>query len=94
MAAFRLADLARELGARVVGDPDLVLNGPAPLDRAGPGDLSFLANPLYRNLAASSLAGAVLLRPADHAALENPESRSWLLHDNPYEAFARALELF
>ena len=37
-----LGQLATENGAQVVGDPDLAVRGLAPLDRAGPDQLSFL----------------------------------------------------
>lgn len=95
MATFRLQDLARELGARLLGDPELEITGPAPLDRACASELGFLANPLYRTQVGLSAAGAILIRPEDHAALpEGPSTRAWLLHDQPYEAFARAMELF
>ena len=40
----RLADLAAAVGGVVEGDPERLVTGVAPLDRAGPGDLSFLAN--------------------------------------------------
>jgi UDP-3-O-[3-hydroxymyristoyl] glucosamine N-acyltransferase len=95
MASFRLEELARELGARLLGDPERIISGPAPLDRAGASELGFLANPLYRSQVEKSAAGAILIRPEDHAALPpGGPDRAWLLHDKPYEAFARAMELF
>lgn len=45
------------------GDADAPVTGVAPLDRAGPTDLSFLAAPRYASLLALSRAGVVLIHP-------------------------------
>ena len=39
---FRLGELAQRVGGELHGDADLLLTGVAPLDRAGPDQLSFL----------------------------------------------------
>ena len=44
----RLADLAVRFGCELRGDPDTVVDRVAPLQDAGPGAVSFLANPQYR----------------------------------------------
>lgn len=81
--------LADALGARLDGDPDLWITGVAPLERAGAADLSFLANPKYREAAKGSGAGAVLVAPG--VVLPG---KTLLVSPNPYAAFARALALF
>jgi len=86
---FRLADLAAELGAEVVGDADHELCGVRPLDTARREDLSFLHNPKYVEEAMSSDAGAILA--ADPAILPG---RNLLVCPEPYLALAHALELF
>jgi UDP-3-O-[3-hydroxymyristoyl] glucosamine N-acyltransferase len=83
-----LAELARHLGAEVVGDAELVVEAVRPLDEAGPGHLSFLHNPKYAEQARSSAAGAVLVE--DAATLPG---RTVLVTPEPYLAMARALEL-
>ena len=45
------------------GDPAVTVEGIAPLDRAGPRDLSFLANRKYAAAMGASRAGVVLLAP-------------------------------
>lgn len=60
---LRLADVAAAVGGRVVGDPDKLLSGIAPLDRAQEGDISFLAAAKYVKELATSAAGAVLVTP-------------------------------
>ena len=58
----RLDVLARELGAELHGPGDLEVTGLGTLGAAGPGQLTFLANPRYRAHLENSRAGAVLLR--------------------------------
>lgn len=87
--AFRLGELARRLNGRVHGDPERPIRGIAPLDRAGPEELSFLTNPRYRRAARASRAGALLVGPGSGL-----ERRDLLEVDEPYLALARLLELF
>ncbi len=80
-----LAELAgASLGARA--DRDAVFDDVAPLDRAGPKEVSFYDNPRYREQFAASTAGACVVAPkhADRA----PAGMTLLLSDKPYRAFA------
>lgn len=85
---MRLDELAKLLGAELLGDPDATVDGICPLDEAGPEHLSFLHNPRYVEQARQSRAGAILVRDAD----ELP-GRNLLVCAEPYFAFARALEV-
>lgn len=87
---LRASELARAIGATLDGDGDLLLHGVAPLDQAGPGDVSFLANPRYRQEAETSGAGALIVATGEQA-LRAPVL---LRASNPYLAFARALQAF
>jgi UDP-3-O-[3-hydroxymyristoyl] glucosamine N-acyltransferase len=89
MRTKKLADLASDLGAEVVGNGDLEICGVRPLDTAEAEHLSFLHNPKYVKEAQSSAAGAILV--ADSKML--PE-RTLLVCPEPYLALARALEIF
>jgi UDP-3-O-[3-hydroxymyristoyl] glucosamine N-acyltransferase len=84
-----LQDLAERIGCRLEGDPDLPITGVAGIEQAGPGEVTFVANPKYLSALASTRASAVILdedAPAPPcAALRTPA---------PYVAFAKALELF
>jgi UDP-3-O-[3-hydroxymyristoyl] glucosamine N-acyltransferase len=89
IAPTPVSTLARQIGATVEGDGGTVITGAASLEAAGPGDLSFLANPKYASHLAGTRAGAVIVdakavRPALGAAL--------LRVAQPYLAFARALQ--
>lgn len=61
--ALRVAEIAASVGGAVHGDPEYRVSGIAPLDRAGPSDLTFLASAKYAKLLAACEAGAVLVTP-------------------------------
>lgn len=84
--ALTAQELADRLGG-VLQDcpPDRVLAEVRPLDEAGPGSVSFLANPKYLVKAQSSRAGLILADPqADLKGLP------LLVMTNPYWGFAQA----
>lgn len=85
----KLADLASDLGAEVVGNGNLEICGVRPLDTAEAEHLSFLHNPKYVKEAQSSAAGAILV-----ADPETLPGRNLLVCAEPYLALARALEVF
>lgn len=60
-----LGELATRFGCELVGDPASTVTHVATLANAGPGALSFLANPAYRDELAKTRAGAVVVRPGD-----------------------------
>jgi len=62
-------EIAALTGGRLVGAPECEVGAVAPLDRAGPGDLSFLAASRYLQYFQQSRASIVLLR-AEHVAVE------------------------
>ena len=57
------ADIAEAVNGELSGDPTVRIRGIAPIDRAGPADLTFLASARYAPLLASSRAGVVLVSP-------------------------------
>lgn len=87
---MKLAQLASALNARLEnGSPELEITGVAGIKDAGPGQITFVANPKYAGAARTTKASAVIVTeefPAVSAAL--------LRCKNPYLAFAHALELF
>ena len=83
-----LADLAARLGCRLEGDGAIEIARIATLDQAGPGDLTFLANPRYAQAAQQTKASAIIL--ADDAP---PAPCAMLRSAHPYRSFADALAL-
>ena len=85
----RLTDLAVRIGARLVGDGEVVVTGISPIEEAGPGQVTFLSNPKYIRYAKNSKASAIIAREVVPGA-----QTAFLLSDNPYFAFACAVEVF
>lgn len=85
---MKLSTLADHLGATLQGDPDAEITSAAGLDAAGPGQLTFVANPKYTPLARTTQATAVVVEPAFEQI-----AAATLRIANPYLGFARALEL-
>jgi len=87
---MKLAQIATALGAKLEnGSPDIEITGVAGINEAGPGQLTFVANPKYAAAARSTKASVGIVGekfPALAAAM--------LRSRNPYLAFAHALELF
>ncbi|MFW6323706.1 MAG: UDP-3-O-(3-hydroxymyristoyl)glucosamine N-acyltransferase [Desulfovibrionales bacterium] len=86
---IRIHDLAQTLGLTYQGDGDCEISGVNTLDEAGPLDLSFLANPKYRDQLSTTAAGAVVV-DKDNASL----AETALISATPYLDFARAVQLF
>jgi UDP-3-O-[3-hydroxymyristoyl] glucosamine N-acyltransferase len=83
----RLRDLVERFGGELVGDPDIEIERLATLRNAGPGDLSFLANPKYRSELGATRAAAVVLPPAERESTTLPR----IIARDAYLYFARVL---
>ena len=79
----RLGELAELVGGTVVGDAELAIERIDTLEEAGPGELSFLANPRYLDRARASRADALLV-PRGVEGLEGNRIEV----DSPYLALA------
>jgi UDP-3-O-[3-hydroxymyristoyl] glucosamine N-acyltransferase len=86
---IRLSDLAARVGARLEGEGDSVVTGVAPIEEAGPGQVTFLANPKYLRFARESKAAAIIAKDRIEGA-----RTAFLLSDNPYFTFACVVEAF
>lgn len=86
---MRLSEVARHLDCTVRGAAEIEISGLSTLERAEPGDLSFLTNPKYQKAARATRASALIVGP-DYPATDLP----LLVHHNPYLTFAKAVELF
>ncbi|MCX6835309.1 MAG: UDP-3-O-(3-hydroxymyristoyl)glucosamine N-acyltransferase [candidate division Zixibacteria bacterium] len=78
-----LAELAARVGGTVEGDSETIIRSVAPVETAGPDQISFIANDKYFKFIATTKAGALILAPAvscEHVPV--------LRHGNPYYAFA------
>jgi UDP-3-O-[3-hydroxymyristoyl] glucosamine N-acyltransferase len=84
---MKLHQIAAALGCSLEGDGEIEISGVLGAEQAGPGQLTFLANPKYAPKVRQSKAGAVI-------AAASIEGIATLVSRNPYHDFARALELF
>jgi UDP-3-O-[3-hydroxymyristoyl] glucosamine N-acyltransferase len=82
-------ELAAFLGATLAGNPDVVITGIKAIEEAGPGDITFIANPKYMRFLETTKASAVIVSPE----VDDP-SKTLIKIDNPYLAFANTVTLF
>lgn len=85
---FRLSVLAERIGAILQGD-DAVVTGVAPIVEAGPGQVTFIANPKYARFAMETKASAIVAK----SRVEGSRA-AFILSEDPVLAFARLVELF
>ncbi|HYD47090.1 MAG TPA: UDP-3-O-(3-hydroxymyristoyl)glucosamine N-acyltransferase [Terriglobales bacterium] len=86
---MKLADIARAIDCELHGDGSVEIERTAPIDEAGSGDLTFVANPRYRSRLRTTAAAAVIVGTSE-AEVAIPSLRA----ADPYLAFSRALTLF
>jgi UDP-3-O-[3-hydroxymyristoyl] glucosamine N-acyltransferase len=92
-------ELAKQFQASLVGEISLSFNSLAPLERAQSDQISFLSNPLYRQQASDSTAGALILSQSDLDFLQanpsvNSAKRVYFVSKNPYATFAKMAQHF
>ena len=92
-------ELAKQFQASLMGEVSLVFNGLAPLETAQKEQISFLSNPLYRQQAADSKAGALIVSKSDYDFLQENADRKhsdrvYFVSPNPYATFARMAQYF
>ena len=85
---MKLREIAERLSCRLDGDGEVEIGGVAGIEDAGPGDLTFLANPRYTQALHTTRAAAVIV-----AVDAPPAPCATLRSDTPYLAFARAVGL-
>lgn len=89
MPIFTLAELAKQTGSKLFGNPDASISGVNTLEEAGSSDLSFLANSRYREMMKKSCAGAICVAPD----ISLDETKNYLVSDNPSLVFQQVAQL-
>ncbi len=92
MGQTKLSELSEYLGSvgmanQMVGDAGVLLESVNTLEDAGPRDLTFLSNPKYERLLATTRAGAVLV----NGKVALPERLNALRCPDPYAALAASI---
>ena len=88
---FSAGALAAHGGATVEGDAQRQISGVAPLQSAGPNDLSFFDHPRYAEQLKTSQAGAIAIK-AQHRGLA-PAGTSLLITRDPHRTYALAAQM-
>ncbi len=88
MRSISLQHLGELLGGDVVGDGSIEIRGVAGIGEAGPGDISFVANPKYIHEIRDCRASALIV-----GRDLSTDFRPLLVTDDPYLAFTRALHI-
>ena len=86
---MKLGELARRLDCTLEGPADVEITGVAGMDEASPTEITFLSNPKYRRKLRTTRAAAIMV----DKELQAPD-RALLRSENPYLAYARAVEIF
>lgn len=86
---MKLSEIARRIGCRMESDEDIEIVRIAGIEEAGPGDLTFISNRKYIRHLKTTKASAIIVAE-DLPLIEIPSLRT----EDPYLAFAHALEIF
>jgi len=85
---YTVRQLAEKIGAEFTGDGDAVIHSAAPIESAGPGQITFLSNPVYKKYLATTGATAVVVAPG--TVVDGPAA---VISKNPYLAFSQIIDL-
>ncbi|MDX9717278.1 UDP-3-O-(3-hydroxymyristoyl)glucosamine N-acyltransferase [Thauera sp. AutoDN2] len=88
---FRLQELVDRLGGELRGDGDVAVARVATLEKAGEGDLAFLANRKYLAQVRDCAASALIVGPD---SCEQLTARTLIVTPDPYLYFARVAQIF
>ena len=90
--SLKLGAIVEALGGRLLGSPDMLMSGLAPLLTAQSGHVSFLSQARYQSQLSSSLAGCVIVSPALEPQVLHRAAA--IITDDPYLYFARLTRLW
>jgi len=82
-----LKEIAEHVNGEVIGDGTIVIESPATLDSAGPGQITFLSNPKYAPHVKTTQAAAILV------ADEVQTNAHQVITEDPYYAFMQTVVL-
>jgi len=86
---YSVAQIAQLLDAEFTGDGDYLISGLAPIDSAGPSDITFLSDPKYKAQLSTTQAGCVLVS----AELKTAVPSNGIILKDTYLGFAKVAQL-
>ena len=90
MPLLSLKEIAEKIGGELRGDPSIKISNTAEIEKAKPGEITFLANPKYLSKLATTQASAVIV---DHRVTNLPNLPCIIVPD-AYFAFMQTLLMF
>lgn len=90
--ALRLDFITDRLGGELHGEPSQIIESLAPIETAGPGQISFLSHPKFRLLLDGSRAACLIVGP-DQAQAARARG-ACIVADQPYLYYARLTQLW
>ncbi len=87
---YTLKEIASLTNSILIGNPDHSVSGVDSLESASQEDISFLANPRYKEAMVQSFAGAIFVSSAE----DLPNEKNYLVSTNPSVAFQQVISLF
>lgn len=85
-------EIATLFEAEIVGDPTVEIQRVAKIEEAGPGDITFLANPKYEKYVATTKASAILVSSGFDTSKVQTSSLAFIKAPDPYVAFLQVLK--
>lgn len=85
-----LAELSQLTDSQLIGDPAHLITGVEDLESASSTEASFLANPRYRSLLATTDAGVICIDPLTPRI----DGKNYLVSSSPTAVFQKLIELF
>ncbi|NVJ65125.1 MAG: UDP-3-O-(3-hydroxymyristoyl)glucosamine N-acyltransferase [Gammaproteobacteria bacterium] len=88
-----LRELASELDAKLIGEPQCEITAVLPLDRANASSISFINDAKYLDQIVGSNAAALIIKPSFESSIPESYQGALLIVDDPYLAFARVSQI-
>jgi UDP-3-O-[3-hydroxymyristoyl] glucosamine N-acyltransferase len=88
----QLGDIVKALGGNLHGNPQTCIENIAPLESAGPQDLSFLSHPKYQSQLSQTRAACVIVAPQFETLASS--RGACIVADDPYLYFARLTQFW
>lgn len=88
---MRVSELAEIIGAKVIGNGDLMLSNPERIETASQGGVTFFQNARYKSALLSCKASAVI---TTSSLVDKALPFTWLIVPDAYSAFALAVSAF
>ncbi len=85
-----LKEIAEIIDGELIGDSGIVITGVSGIKEAREGDITFIANPKYKNLIDSTQASAIIISAEEQIKADIPLIQT----ENPSLAFVKVLEIF